>query len=78
MRLKMNNMDKYPPTLIEISHGDAEASVKLPWDADIHQIMHAFRGMLVTIGFADNQVVSAMSEMVDENRRDEKDFDNIL
>ena len=57
---------KTSPTVLTLSHGEAKATVELPWDADAYSLLEAMKGLMTCVGWSEGTMDSIVQQYADE------------
>lgn len=54
------------PTILSIKTDSRNIDIELPWDVSLNDLVHAFYGACVSVGFNADSVAAVMYELGDE------------
>ena len=53
-----------PPTIISISQHGIKYTVELPWDANVSDVVEAYKGLLLAVGYNSDMIDEYIPEWV--------------
>ena len=53
-------------TILKMSAHDKHVEIKMPWDANVDQLLEAFYGACITLTFQPVSIIEAMSQFAEE------------
>ena len=64
------------PTILTLQHSEYKCTKEMPWDANMYELLDAFIGVCVSMGYHQTSVDEVLEEYVDNLKENNKDYDN--